>query len=282
MWAVAIAGVAIVVIALVARAGDGGSGSGGAGAGAFVGGDLHTLAVDMAAPTHLFLGGHESVATSTDGGRTWMQIESLRDADAMGWAFAGGDVWMGGHPGLKRSTDGGRTFAPAGGDLAGVDVHALGGGDRVLYAASPAKGFLASTDGGRSWDVRSAQASRGFMGTLVVDPADAQHVIAADMQAGAVESTDGGRTWRALGGPQMAMSVSIVAGDASELVVAGSGGAARSDDGGRTWRPLDVPSGTMVVTGGDGSTLYAAALDGTAARVSTSTDGGTTWRPANR
>lgn len=279
--AVAITAAAVLAIALLARAGDGGGGSAASGAGSFVGGDLHTLAVDAATPSRMFVGGHEGVATSPDGGRTWTQIASLRDADAMGWAFAGTDVWVGGHPGLKRSTDGGRTFAAATGDLDGADVHALGGGGDLLYAASPAKGFLASTDGGRTWEVRSAQDGRGFMGTLVVDPSDPQHVIAPDMQAGAVETTDGGRTWRRLGGPGMAMSVSTIGGDMSKLVVAGSGAAARSDDGGRTWRALDVPEGTMVVTGGEGSALYAASLDGTSARVSTSTDGGATWRALN-
>lgn len=275
MWA--LAGAAAVVAVVVAVTSGGGGGPSASATGSFVGGDLHTLVVDPAAPTRLFVGGHASAATSSDGGRTWTQIPSLRDADAMGWAFAGNDVWVGGHPGLQASTDGGRTFRPAIGELGTTDVHALGGAGSVLYAASPAKGFLASTDGGRSWQVRSERDGRGFMGTLVVDPADNDHVIAPDMQAGAVESTDGGRTWRALGGPAMAMSVSAVGGDVSKLVVAGSGEAARSDDAGRTWRSLDVPAGASVITGGPDSTLYAASLDGTVARVAVSRDGGATW-----
>jgi photosystem II stability/assembly factor-like uncharacterized protein len=199
----------------------------------------------------------------------------------MGWAFLDETVWMGGHPGLRRSTDGGRTFQPAGGELSSTDVHALGGSGGVLYAASPSQGLLASTDDGQSWQVRSETAGRSFMGAMLVDPQDPQHVFAPDMRAGVVETTDGGRTWRPLDSPGMAMSVTALDGDPTRLIVAGDGQAATSTDGGRTWRPLDVPEQTMVLTAGQNGVLFAAALDGTTAKVSKSTDGGNTWRPLN-
>lgn len=274
--------VALVALLLITRAGgDGGESESGERAASFVGGDLHSLVADPTRPERLFVGGHEAVASSTDRGRTWVQVASLRNADAMGWAFLDGDVWMGGHPGLRRSTDGGGTFQPAGGELASTDVHALGGGDGVLYAASPGRGLLASTDDGRSWQLRSGEAGRGFMGVMVVDPEDPDHLVAPDMQAGVVESTDGGRTWRRLGSPGMAMSVTAVDGDLTKLIVAGAGEAARSDDGGSTWRPIDVPEGTMVVSAGRPGTLHAASLDGGTATVAGSTDGGVTWQRLN-
>ena len=278
----AAAAVVVVAVAVVATSGGDDAGDTGASAGSFVGGDLHTLVVDPAQPERLFVGGHQAAATSTDGGRTWTQVPSLRDADAMGWAFLGDTVWMGGHPGLRRSTDGGGSFEPAGGELSSIDVHALGGGDGVLYAASPARGLLASTDDGESWQVRSADAGRGFMGAIVVDTADSEHLLAPDMQAGVVESRDGGRSWRPLDSPGMAMSVTTVAGDVNDLVVAGGGQAARSRDGGRTWQPIEVPEATMVVAGGVGGALYAAALEGEAAKVSHSADGGATWELLNQ
>ncbi|MFP5371515.1 MAG: hypothetical protein ACLGI3_12310, partial [Actinomycetes bacterium] len=275
---VAVAVVAITVVAVVATRGGDDDGTATGDAGAFVGGDLHTLVADPSSPERLFVGGHEAAASSADGGRIWAPVPSLRNADAMGWAFGGDTIWMGGHPGLRRSTDGGRTFEPAGGELAATDVHALGGGGGVLYAASPGHGVLASNDDGESWEVRSAEAGRGFMGAIVVDDQDVEHLFAPDMQAGVVESTDGGRTWRPLGSPGMAMSVAA-AGD-GELIVAGGGQAARSTDGGRTWSPLEVPEGTMVVTAASDSTLYAAVLDGDTASIFASADG-ETWTPRN-
>lgn len=278
-WLAAAAAV-VAAVALLLTAGSGGGRSGSA-TGSFVGGDLHTLVVDPAQPQRLFVGGHQAAAASTNGGRTWTQVVSLRDADAMGWAFLGDSVWMGGHPGLRRSTDGGTSFKPGGGELSSTDVHALGGGGGVLYAASPGRGLLASTDDGQSWQVRSAGAGRAFMGGIVVDASDAQHMVAPDMQQGVVESRDGGRSWRPLGSPGMAMSVTAVGGDTSKLIVAGSGQAALSNDGGRTWQPIAVPDGTMVVATGADRNLYAAALDGDAARVSRSTDEGATWQLLN-
>lgn len=270
--------VAVVVgVLLATRAGDSASSGGGDGtAGSFVGGDLHTLVIDPANPQRLFVAGHQAAGTSTDGGRTWSQVPSLTNADGMGWAFVGDTAWMGGHPGLRRSVAGGG-FESAGGELSSSDVHALGGVGGVLYAASPARGLLASADDGETWEVRSAEAGQGFMGAIVVDPADPDHLLAPDMQAGVVESRDGGRTWGPLGSPGMAMSVTTAGGSIEDLVVAGNAQAARSRDGGRSWEPIEVPEATLAVAGaGDGS-LYAAVLDGQVARVSRSTDDGATW-----
>lgn len=280
-WSAVAAVVVVVVVAVLASRGDDGGGSGDGAAGSFVGGDLHTLVIDPARPQRLFVAGHQAAATSTDAGRTWTQVPSLENADGMGWAFLGDTVWMGGHPGLRRSIAGG-DFEPAGGELSSSDVHALGGAGGVLYAASPARGLLASTDGGETWEVRSTGAGQGFMGAIVADPEDPDHLLVPDMQAGVVESRDGGRSWEPLGSPGMAMSVTAVGGRMDDLVVAGNGEAARSRDGGRNWDPIDVPEATMVVAGAaDDGALYAAALDGDVARVSRSSDGGDTWELLN-
>ena len=277
---VAAAAVVVAAVVSVSNVDNSGGGARSASAGAFVGGDLHSLVVDPARPQRLFVGGHQSAATSTDGGRTWVQVASLRDADAMGWAFLGDEVWMGGHPGLRRSTGDG-SFEPAGGELSSIDVHALGGAGGVLYAASPGRGVLASTDEGRTWQVRSAEAGRRFMGGIVVDPAEGEHLLAPDMQAGVVESRDGGRTWRPLGSPGMAMAVTAVGGDTGHLIVAGGEGAARSTDGGRTWQAIEMPDKATLIAAADDTTLYAAALDGDTARVFRSTDSAGTWRLLN-
>ena len=270
-----LAGVLLLVAAATAYAMTARGGSSSAG-GPTVGADLHTVAVIGDA---VYLGGHEAVVVSHDGGHAWRRVPSLAGADAMGWAATAGAVWVGGHPGLFRSTDGGATFAKVSGAAGVDDVHALGAAAGTLYLASPKAGLLASTDGGRRWQVRNTAAGRTFMGTLLVDPGDPARLVAADMaSAGVVGSTDGGRTFTALGGPGGAMAAAWNPTNIEEIVAVGTGGGARSTDGGVTWRPLPVPSGVSAISyDPTGATVYAGALDGREARLYRSSDGGATW-----
>jgi photosystem II stability/assembly factor-like uncharacterized protein len=251
------------------------------GARAFVGGDLHSLAADPATG-RLYVGGHQGVAASDDGGKNWTQLDTLNDADAMGWAFTDGAVLVGGHPGISVSTDGGRTFERANEGLPATDIHGLGSDGETLYAASPQVGILTSTDGGQTWDVVTDRAGQSFMGRILVDPDDPSHLVAPDMGSGAVESTDGGRTWSALGGVQGAMWVSWETGDAEHLIVSAIGQAVESTDGGATWNPMEIPGGASIVEidPTDPRTLYAAVHEGQNAVVWTSTDAGETWTKA--
>lgn len=245
---------------------------------AFVGGDLHSLVADPQHPGRLYVGGHAAVATSVDGGATWSPIDSLRDADAMGWAFGPEDVWVSGHPGLSRSRDGGQTFVRASAGLPDTDVHAFGAGGPLLYRASPAVGVFASADGGATWEVRSTAAGQAFFGRILVDPTQPDRLVAADLRAGPVARSDGGRTWIALGGVPGAAWVSWSA-DRAALIASGPRGAARSTDGGRSWEPLALPDGAVMVEAASGSDaiLYAGGLVGTSARVWVSHDAGRTW-----
>lgn len=245
----------------------------------FVGGDLHSLVVDPADPSRLYVGGHEGVAVSSNGGRTWRQVKSLAGADAMGWAFTEAGVLVGGHPGLFVSDDDGHTFHLDNEGLPATDVHAIGSRAGVIYAASPQVGLFASIDGGGSWEVRTDRVGHAFMGSILVDPEDPNHLVAPDMQAGAVESSDGGRTWSVLGGVGGAMWVSWDAQDTDRIVVSGMGRAAVTRDGGRTWEPLRVPARTSVVeiSPDSADTLYAGVLEGSEAALWISRDGGSTW-----
>ncbi|HEX2032512.1 MAG TPA: sialidase family protein [Actinomycetota bacterium] len=245
----------------------------------FVGGDLHSLVASPTESSRLYVGGHEGVAVSTDEGTTWRQLESLDGADAMGWAFSEERILVGGHPGMFVSMDGGRTFETRNEGLPATDIHAVGAGGGVIYAASPAAGVFASTDGGLTWEMRTAQVGQSFMGRILVDPADPEHVVAPDMQFGAVESRDGGRTWRPLGGPQGVMWISWNPDDPTQLVASGMSGAATSSDGGKTWQPITVPAGATIVEVDPErpETMYAAGLEGTTAEVWVSRDGGGTW-----
>ncbi len=266
--------IAFVVALTLTGGNDGGGREGG-----FVGGDLHSLAATPGDPGRLFVGGHQAVAVSEDGGRTWRQVESLEDADAMGWAFTDDATWVSGHPGLSRAPAGTLDFELANRGLPDTDVHAFGGNQSLLVAASPRAGVFASNDGGRTWEVRSPQAGQAFFGTILVDQANLDHLVAADARQGAVESVDGGRTWRPLGGVASATWVSSPAGDLSTIVASGPDGAARTSDGGKTWQPLEVPAGAALVEASPNqpAVLYAGGLSGQTAQVWVSRDGGRRW-----
>ncbi len=242
----------------------------------FVGGDLHVLA---SFDDGLYVGGHGGAARSSDAGRSWSPLTSLEGADPMGWASTDGGMLVGGHPGLFRSTDGGTTFTMLTGANAVSDVHAIGGTGATVYLASPVAGFLASVDGGATWEVRNTRIGPTFMGTLLVDPANPELVIAPDMSNGLIVSSDGGATWRTLGGPGGTMSAAWDPSDRNRIVSIGMGESAITTDGGKTWTPMQVPDGTSAaVFSLDGGTLFTGVLSGTGvAVVSMSNDDGKTW-----
>ena len=269
---------AVVLIIVAAVFGNGGNTEPGDSATApTVGGDLHTVtAIDGA----LYVGGHQAVAASSDGGDSWKNIPTLANADAMGWAVTPDAILAGGHPGLFRSTDGGKSFAQVPIDFS--DVHALGAAGQLVYAASPQAGLLVSNDGGENWEVRNGEAGQSFMGTILIDPEDPNRVIAPDMAGGLVISTDGGVTWSPLGGPDGAMAAAWNPTDTDEVVAVGMNAGALSRDGGSTWQDLALPAGTSAITySEDGATIYAGVLQGVQAQVFASTDGGATWEPTS-
>lgn len=275
IWFIAVVVALGLTIAL--RSGRGGSTK--AGSATFVGADLHSLAADPITAGRLYVGGHNGVAVSSDSGARFRQLPSLRNADAMGWAFTANTVWQSGHFGLHSSKDG-SAFSDAGHNLPSSDLHALGGGGDVLYAASPAAGFLVSTDGGRHWEVRNEEVGQSFMGRMLVDPNDTAHVLAPDMSAGVVETTDGGLHWRRLGGVTSVMWVSATGNDLLHLFASSPRGALESPDGGQSWRAIDLPEGASLVEASPQAPqqLYAAGLTGDRARIWTSDDGGQHWR----
>lgn len=50
----------------------------------YVGGDLHSIAVDPTDPQKVMVGGHDGGAVSEDGGKTWVRASGLEGADPMG------------------------------------------------------------------------------------------------------------------------------------------------------------------------------------------------------
>ena len=214
------------------------------------GAGFHSLVADPTTPGRLYVGGHQTVSVSPDGGTTWTRVSALDDADAMGWGFRAGAIFVSGHPGLNRSDDGAATFTRINDGLPGTDVHAFGAGRDVLYGSAADGGLFASTDDGATWEVRASDGTRAFFGRIVVDPDNDDHLFAPDAQrgvAGSTESTDGGRIWAVLDTGLQAATWLSRSGDSLDLLIAsGPAGAARSDDGGQTWTTLGLPAGASL------------------------------------
>ncbi len=268
----------IVVTLLISQRGDGGDGAQ-AGPGGITGGDFHSLVADPNNSDRIYVGGHQAVSVSDDGGVTWNEMDPLRSADAMGWAFDSDAIYVTGHPGLNRSVDAGATFVRVNDGLPDTDVHAFGGVDGTLYGAGPGAGVFAGAPE-TGWEIRSSAVGQSFFGRILVDPADTDHLLAADARAGVAESLDGGRTWRLLDtGINSAVWVSAPGPALDTIVASGPDGVVRSTDGGVTWQPLVVPEGVSLVetVPGRPGQLYAGRHDGQRVTLEVSSDGGTTW-----
>jgi photosystem II stability/assembly factor-like uncharacterized protein len=274
VWLGAMVVVAMGVFALTRPGGESSA------TGAFTGGDFHSMVVDPQNPNRIFVGGHEAVSVSQDSGKSWRQVSSLQNRDAMGWGFEPEAIYLSGHPGLTISNDGGKTFNEHNEGLPSTDVHSFGSGKGVLYGASPQSGFFSSTDAGNSWRVVNPGKGRSFFGRILVDPNNVMHLVVADVAAGVAESMDGGRTFDDLGGVTAPSWVSWDPNKTLVMVASGQQGAARSEDGGKTWRSLKAPSPTALVEMDptDPQRLYAGTHDGSNVSVLVSRDGGSTWR----
>jgi hypothetical protein len=249
---------------------------------AFTGSDFHSMVVDPQDPKRIFAGGHQAVSVSENGGKSWRQISSLNDRDAMGWGFDGSTLYVSGHPGLSVSTDGGKTFNLRNDQLPSTDVHAFGAGKGILYGASPQVGFFASTDAGMSWTVINSTRGRSFFGRILVDSNDPEHLIAADAAGGVSESYDGGREFEDIGGVRSPTWVSWDPNNPQTIVASSQGGAARSEDGGKTWRRLSTPPNATILEldPSNPGRIYAGSHDGSRVVVQVSDDGGETWQRA--
>jgi photosystem II stability/assembly factor-like uncharacterized protein len=280
--------VAIAVGAILLSMSPGGQQTGSTGR-PYVGGDLHSLAVDPTDPDKVVVGGHEGGAISSDGGQTWRQASGLEGADPMGWVIDPNDpskMYVGGHPGFYRSEDGGKSFSQDNSGLPGTDVHGLGmdlQNPDTLYAYIVDEGIYRSLDAGESWEPVSSEA--GVMGPILVDPRDSDTLYVSSMQGGFRKSTDAGESWETVSPlPGMVMSISQSWEDPDTFYAANGRQVLRSTDGGESWRPVggELPGvSTVAVAPSDPRIVYAGVLEGDTATVYRSEDGGQTWRARN-
>jgi photosystem II stability/assembly factor-like uncharacterized protein len=193
------------------------------------------------------------VYRSSDGGRSWEELEGIR-------RIPGHEQWF-------------LPYSPR----AGAARNAYVSGDRLLVAAEVA-GLLRSDDGGRTWicepvagdeDVHHVTAHPDDSDLLYVSLGTASLTRREGRHGGIARSRDGGRTWEKVETDYT--RATIVPPARPDLLLAGpaprvgrGGRIVVSDDGGDSWQPagdgIDVPMADMVE-------LFVPAPDGTVCAI---------------
>lgn len=229
-------------------------------------------------------GGDRGVYKTTDGGKAWTPVLTVDentgisevhldpfDPDVL---FATAHqrrrhvfTQISGGPGsaVYKSADAGKTWSKIvnglpGGDLGRVGLALSPLVPNLVYAIVEAQedkgGFYRSTDGGASWERRSAYTSSGnYYQELVCDPKDPGRVYSMDVFLQV--SDDGGATWKALGDESKhwdSHALWIDPGNTDYYLNGNDGGAYESFDRGKTWKfmpNLPVTQFYKVVTDND-------------------------------
>lgn len=207
---------------------------------------VHGLGVDPADGA-VYVASHDGLFRADGvGGR--LRPADRTGRDLMGFTITGSRTFLSsGHPGpteqvanplgVIASTEAGATWSTLA--LAGeVDFHALEVGSGVIYGVDATNGVLrASTDGGRSWEVRAGLPALD----IAVHPSDPA-IVLATVDGGVATSRDGGRNFSGPEGPQLAYL--SWAPDGVLYGFAPDGALFASADGGTGWqRRGTVPGG---------------------------------------
>jgi photosystem II stability/assembly factor-like uncharacterized protein len=270
-------------------------------------------------PRLAYAGGADAIYRSADGGRTWVQVSGGEN----GWGSPGvragfpidfqvdpGDpdrLFVNNYGGGNfLSTDGGRTWSPASKGYTGAQVRDLAvdptAAGRVFAAAR--SGIFVTLQGGNEWEGRAwAPAASLEWNAVAIDPADPQHILAANNWNNLIlKSKNGGRSWEpasAEAGMNRGWRTIVFAPADSTVVYAGvsgffsagvfdnhldGGGVAVSTDGGATWSAANDATSTtanvsnLAVHPDDAQTMFAAT--GNRGLLKT-IDGGNRWSAKN-
>jgi photosystem II stability/assembly factor-like uncharacterized protein len=255
---------------------------------------------------------HQGIYLTTDGARSWTQVLSGANINAVEFPTADPNIaYAGSADAVFVSTDGGHTWQKAsGGDEFGWGAPGVRAGFPIdfqvdprdpnrLFANNYGGGNFASADGGQTWTVASA----GYTGAQVRDIATGPDQVFAAARSGLFVSSDGGTSWQGLNTPPAAvLEWNVVAVDPAnpQHVLASNnwnGTLLQSFDAGQSWQPVGSHAGegkgwrAIVFAPSDPQTVYA----GTSAFYSAgvfneampasgvwvSHDGGSQWQPAN-
>jgi photosystem II stability/assembly factor-like uncharacterized protein len=248
--------------------------------------------------------GGVGIVKSTDGGRTWRQVNNGLKNLYIGTLFmhptspdillagAGNNAYPSGS-GVYLTTNGGETWtqvldtrqdAVTSVEFATTNPNiAYAGGDGAVHR---------SEDSGRTWRqmIGSAWgppgARVGFPIDFQVDPRDANRLFANAYGGGNFVTTDGGKTWQIASqgytGAEM-NAVMVDPTDAATIYAGARSGFFKSSNGGATWQPINYPPADTLREGAAGAidpsnpqhVLVADQQDG---HIWASSDGGQNWR----
>lgn len=253
------------------------------------------------------LAGGEGVLKSTDGGKTWRNINNGLNNLYVGTLYMhpqNADILLAGtgnnqyyeHNGVYLTQDGGETWQQTldGDNITSVEFfHA---DPRIAYAGSAGAIYI-SEDGGASWRKVSETDDgwgppgirAGFPIDFEIDPENPMRIFANNYGGGNFLSEDGGRTWAAASQGYTGAQVRGVAVSPSQpgvVVAAARSGLFRSLDGGHTWQGISFPPAftlewtVIAIDPADDSHFLAGTnWDGL---IHHSQDGGNTWKQVFR
>jgi photosystem II stability/assembly factor-like uncharacterized protein len=206
-------------------------------------------------------GGGVGILKSTDGGRTWVQINEGLGNLFIGSLFmhpknpqillagAGNNAYLQGG-GIYLTRDGGAHWNYKGGKNI-TSVEFAIGDPNVAYAGGDQEDFYRSSDGGQTWQrfVRDGTGRwgpegirPGFPIDFQVDLHNAMRIFVNNYGGGNFLSEDGGKTWRSAStGYTGADLTDVTAHPQNPLIVFANGrsGPFKSIDGGTTWRGIN-------------------------------------------
>ena len=252
----------------------------------------------------------EGVLKSTDGGRTWQNINNglpnltvgglamdPRNAKVL-YATTGRSIGFGGGPeaafgGVYKTTDGGESWVEVlhrANDNFFVPAIALAGTNPdIIYIALGGGVFYRSQDAGKTWQLfpmRPDDATVGIPIALTVDPAKANVIFLNSYIGGVFKSINGGETWHVASQGYTGADIRDVGMNPrqpTQVWAIGRQGVAKSEAGGDGWIYLNHAGADQFVEGASLSVnplnandvLMANAHWGTILRT---IDGGATWR----
>jgi len=250
--------------------------------------------------------GGVGIIKSTDGGKTWKQVNRGMTNLYTGSLFlhprnpqillAGtGNNQYYDHNGVYLSLDGGASWRQT---LSGDDITSVEfalSNPRIAYAAG-INGVYASADGGRSWKRISPGrhgwgppgVRAGFPIDLQVDPRNPERIFANNYGGGNFLSTDGGRSWiaasRGYTGAQT-RDIAVDLRDSNKVYAAARSGIFSSRDAGSRWQglghdPVNLLEWNAVVVDPDDSRHLLAASNHEQI-IAESHDAGGSWRIVN-
>jgi len=215
-----------------------------------------TRAVHAAAPVidRIFAGLQEGIVAATrDAGGSWQEADN----------------------GLPSGTD--------------INSLAVAPGGHTIYAGTAGAGVYVSSDDGRSWrddNGGNPLLSGGQIQSVLVSPANSQHVYAALRNGDVGRSADGGKHWQITGLAIASLNTMVIEGGRPSTLLVGTptDGLRISTDSGASWSApgQNIPASASINAIAAGPTSPDVIYAGTDNGIYQTIDGGATWQQASR